>query len=243
MEELNSLYEFIAEDKPCPYLKNRPSQTKYNWIEDCSLSYYQKMLEHGYRRFGKLFFNPICQGCYECLSVRINIHNFIWKKRFKRVLNKNQDLTIALRKPTMTKEHLELHNRYHKDMKNRRGWQQEETSAEHYYRSFVEGANEYGYELLYFLKNKLISVALVDILPESISAVYCFYDPDFRERSLGTLSILKQLEIAKENSIDYVYLGYMVKNNASLKYKENFKPLEILSGRPDLKSPAFWVEE
>ncbi|MCV6606769.1 MAG: arginyltransferase [Campylobacterales bacterium] len=242
MEEL-ILYDFIAEDKPCPYLENTPSKTKYHWMEECTTDAYQKMLEHGYRRFGKLFFNPICEGCYKCLSVRINPQTFLWKRKFKRVLKKNQDLTIVVNRPSITTQHIELHNKYHQDMQGRRDWTQEDITVEQYYRSFVEGAGDFGYEFLYFLDEKLISVALVDILPKSVSAVYCFYDPDYRDRSLGTLSILKQLQIAKQNSIDYVYLGYMVRENQSLKYKENFKPLEILSGRPELKATPYWLEE
>lgn len=241
MIDLKRAYEFVAADRACPYLPNRVSKTQYLVIDNCNVDEYQRLLDHGYRRFGRLFFNPICDGCYECLSMRIDVENFQLSRSFKRVIKTNKNTKVIIRKPSMTKQHLDLHQRYHDDMDDRRNWNSEKTSSDHYYGSFVEGAGEFGYELLYFDGLKLIGVALVDILPEAISAVYCFYDPEYRDLSIGTFSILKQIEIAKRKGIKYVYLGYWVKENASLKYKERFKPFEILSGRPDLKTPAHWI--
>lgn len=39
--------------------------------------------------------------------------------------------------------------------------------------------------------NKLIAVAVIDILPYAVSSVYFFYDPDYSFLSLGTYSSLR----------------------------------------------------
>ncbi|MDE2422265.1 MAG: arginyltransferase, partial [Gammaproteobacteria bacterium] len=70
--------------------------------------------------------------------------------------------------------------------------------------------------------------ATCDPLDDGISAVYTFYDPDENRRSLGTFSILQQIEWAKTNHLDYVYLGYWVPQAEKMRYKSNFLPLEVL---------------
>lgn len=43
----------------------------------------------------------------------------------------------------------------------------------------------------YWLDDKLIAVAVIDILPSCVSSVYFFYDPDYSFLSLGTYSSLR----------------------------------------------------
>ena len=49
--------------------------------------------------------------------------------------------------------------------------------------------------------------------------------------SLGTYSVLKQLEYANQYGMKYFYLGYYIAENASLNYKASFRPNEIYMGR------------
>ena len=88
-----------------------------------------------------------------------------------------------------------------------------------------------------------MGVALVDILDNAISAVYCYYDHNFAKYSIGSYSILKQIAIAKEYNIKYFYPGYWIKNHYSMGYKEKFKPFEILINRPNLNEEAIWKKE
>ena len=49
--------------------------------------------------------------------------------------------------------------------------------------------------------------------------------------SLGTYSVLKQLEFARLSGMKYFYLGYYISENASLTYKSSFRPNEVYMGR------------
>ena len=60
--------------------------------------------------------------------------------------------------------------------------------------------------------------------------VYSFFDPDYSNRSLGTLMILEHISRAAELGLPHVYLGYWVKNSPKMDYKRSFQPLEVLSG-------------
>ena len=69
---------------------------------------------------------------------------------------------------------------------------------------------------LAFRQNEeLVAVAVTDIVSDGLSAVYSFFDPDLQNRSLGTYCILKQIEYAKQQQGDYVYLGYWIDNHRS----------------------------
>ena len=80
---------------------------------------------------------------------------------------------------------------------------------------------------LEFRQNEeLVAVAVMDMVSDGLSAVYSFFDPDLQNRSLGTYCILKQIEYAKQQQGDYVYLGYWIDNHEKMHYKKNFKPLQ-----------------
>ena len=70
-----------------------------------------------------------------------------------------------------------------------------------YYRSFVEGRQDFGHEMLYFDGDRPVAVALVDLLPRAVSAVYCYYEPELRARALGVYSVLRQIELARARGV------------------------------------------
>jgi arginyl-tRNA--protein-N-Asp/Glu arginylyltransferase len=56
--------------------------------------------------------------------------------------------------------------------------------------------------------------------------VYTFFDPDHTERSPGHFAILNQIEEARARDLDYLYLGYWIRNCSKMSYKRRYKPLE-----------------
>lgn len=239
----DQICEFIPDEKQCSYLSEERSLFRYYQIENCSNSMYLRLLERGWRRFGRYFFSPICNQCEQCISVRTLVDEFEMTKNRRRIMKKNSDLQVMIQRPTVSLEHLSLYDRYHQHMHEKKNWEFNGISLQLYFEMFVEGYEEFGYEFLYFDGEKLIGVGLVDILDRAISAVYFFYDPDYEERSLGTYSILKQLDIGKSFGIPHFYPGYWIKNHPSMGYKERFRPFEILQGRPGMDEPAKWLQE
>ncbi|MFW2569162.1 arginyltransferase, partial [Aliarcobacter butzleri] len=92
--------------------------------------------------------------------------------------------------------HLSLYDKYHKFMIVKRDWTYSPIDVDDYVWSYVESSENFAKEFLYMRDDKLIVVALVDILPEAISAIYCYYVHDYSEFSIGKLSILAQIKIA-----------------------------------------------
>lgn len=236
---MNLLKEFSLNDT-CSYLDDKEQTTHYKIIHECTASHVQELIERGYRRFGKMYFRPVCESCDECKSIKIDVENYSFSKSEKRVLKKAKDLEAYIQTPEITREHLKLFERYHLHMKDKKGWKYEATSPDHYYNSFVSGHENYGYEILYYQEKKLIGVDLIDILEDGISSIYFYYDPDYSHYSLGKLSLLKQIEHAKETGKKWIYLGYYVKECDSLNYKANYTPYVTLQGRPSLDTEYVW---
>ena len=66
---------------------------------------------------------------------------------------------------------------------------------------------------------RLLAVAVTDLAPMAMSAVYTFYDPDESQRGLGTLAILRQIEWAARGWRDHLYLGYWISGHDKMDYK------------------------
>lgn len=219
------------------------AKTDYRLIETCPADAYQEMLQRGWRRFGCTFFRPICAGCRECRSLRIDPDRFVPSRSMRRTWRKNQDLRVLLQPASLSAAHLDLYGRYHEDMAKRRSWTEKPISPGSYFQTFVEGKSTFGFELLYLQGERLLGVALVDLLPDSLSAVYCYYAPEERSRGIGVFSVLMQIELARRRGISHVYLGYWIEDNASMRYKSRYRPHEILVGRPGLEEEPEWRPE
>ena len=232
--------EFLEEDKDCSYFDDKLCDIRYKYMEHCSSDEQMAMLERGWRRFGNMHFVPECKECTMCQTIRIDVAKFKFTKSHKRIFNKNKDTQIYVQKPTVTLEHLDLFNKYHEHMQYKKEWSENIIDVEEYHNSYVNGAHNFGKEILYFRDDKLVAVALSDILSGGISAVYCYYDHDYEQLSLGKYSILAQISIAKQNNIPYLYLGYWIKDHYSMGYKEAYKPFEVLENRPSLTEKTIW---
>ncbi len=232
--------EFLGQEESCVYLPGERARMTYRYLRACPSEHYQELLERGWRRFGRVFFRPSCARCSECRSLRVDVERFEPNRSMKRSLRRNRRLTMLVRRPTLTAAHLNLYRRYHRDMSLRRGWEHRESDPEEYFGTFVEGYESFGREFLFLDGRELVAVALVDILPQGLSAVYSFYDPERRSRGLGVYAVLQQLSWAKERGLPYVYLGYRIADNASMRYKALYRPHEVLVGSPSLDDPPQW---
>lgn len=236
---MNILKEFNV-DSECSYLADLQQTTYYKIIENCSTIDCQELIERGYRRFGKMYFRPICSTCSECQSIKIDVDNFEFSKSQRRVLKKASHIKSYIQRPNLSQEHLNLFEKYHSYMKDSKGWDHSETNASSYYSSFVDGANDFGYEILYYDEDKLIGVDLIDILEDGISSIYFYYDPDYMKYALGKLSLYNQIKYAKEVNLKWIYLGYYVEDCPSLSYKSHYKPYLTLDGQPNLDEEYIW---
>jgi len=234
------LVEFSTLEAKCAYLENKQMRMEYKFIENCPEELNRNLIERGWRRFGEYYSRPKCSNCSECLSLRIDANNYRFSKNARRTIRKNYKTKILIQKPTLTRDHLILYEKYHSQMEKKKGWKHYSLSPNSYHELYVCGAMEFGKEILYFIDDKLVGVDLIDIINDGISSIYFFYDPDFAHLSLGRFSLYQQILIAQNYKLSWVYLGYYVKDCSSLSYKANYKPFEILKNEPSLTEIPIW---
>jgi arginyl-tRNA--protein-N-Asp/Glu arginylyltransferase len=232
--------DFSMLDYECAYLPNRTVRMSYKYVDNASKTFTTAVIDRGWRRFGKYFFHPICNGCNECKSIRIDVNAFTPTKSQRKAIKRNKDTRIIVQKPTMTQLHLDLYNKYHAFKHQKDGWTHRNISQREYYENFVDGAHDFGKEVLYMDGDKLIGVDLIDILDDGISSIYFYYDPDYPNLSLGTYSLLYQIELAKVLELPWIYLGYWVDGCKAFAYKPKFQPQEILDGFPHVSEEPQW---
>ncbi|KAL3474963.1 arginine-tRNA-protein transferase [Aspergillus californicus] len=80
----------------------------------------------------------------------------------------------------------------------------------------------------YRLDGKLIAVAVLDLVPNGVSSVYLFYDPDYEHWEIGKLSAMREIALATEEGYQYYYMGYYIHSCQKMRYKGSFRPQYIL---------------
>lgn len=208
----------------CTYLSRRQATTVFidpHFPKDAHL--YNILSQHGFRRSGEHLYRPHCQACQACLAVRIPVKQFKMRRSQKRVFQKNQDITVKAVRSGFKQEHFELYSRY---LEHRhRGGGMDNPSTDSYLQFLTSlWANTIFYE--FRLKEQLVAVAVVDIYEDAFSAIYTFFDPDYPQRSLGVFAILWEIHEAIRHGMNYVYLGYFIKECRKMNYKTEYRPLE-----------------
>jgi arginine-tRNA-protein transferase len=235
--------DFCMLDYECAYIPENSVRMNYKYVHNPTAEFNTAVIQRGWRRFGKYYFHPICKDCNECKSLRIDVENFKPTKSQRKAEKRNRDTKVIIQEPSISQMHLDLYNKYHNFKTQKDGWTQKSINSNDYIENFVEGAGEFGKEVLYIRDNRLIGVDLIDILEDGISSIYFFYDPDYSRYSLGTYSLLYQIELAKILDLRWIYVGYWVDGCKAFAYKKNFQPIEVLDGFPELENEPLWMAD
>lgn len=234
---MESLFRYVAEPSTCGYLPQQVWSLEYEYVAEMTAAEYLQRMIEGWRRFGTMLFRPACPRCRLCQALRVQAAAFRPDRSQRRCRKLNEGVVERrIGPPTVTRSRLELYDRYHAFQAQHKGWPEHPAKdAASYIASFVDHpfpVEEWGY----FLEGKMIGVGYVDHLPEApaelgrvagLSAIYFYYDPDERHRSLGTWNVLCLLDEAVRRGLPYVYLGYYVPGCQSMEYKPRFVPNEI----------------
>jgi len=236
--------ELLGRPETCPYLPDRRALMRYRLFEHCPPRTYARHLARGWRRFGRVLFRPTCLGCRECVGLRVDVGAFTPNRSMRRTRASNRDLVLAVGAPRVDSERLDLYHRYHRDMSERRGWREKEELGEaDYEATFVAGGEPFARELSARLDDRLVLVALHDRVPDATSAVYTYYEPALRRRGLGVLAVLELVERAALRGDRWLYLGYRVQPNPSMRYKARYRPHQLLAGWPEDGDRPRWEND
>jgi len=228
---------YLTAPSPCPYLPGREERKVFTHLVGEKAGELNDLLTHGgFRRSQSIAYRPACEGCRACLSIRVLADEFRPSRNLRRVLACNRDIIGEMRVSMPTSEQYSVFRAY-LDSRHRDGGMADMTVLD--YAMMVEDSHVDTRVVEYRLRDPdsgftgrssgpLYAVALTDVLSDGLSMVYSFYDPDYRDRSLGTLMVLDHITRARHMGLPYVYLGYWVEGSRKMDYKGRFMPQQRL---------------
>ena len=211
----------------CSYLANKEATTLFLDPEHpLTPQVYDLLSLVGFRRSGRHLYRPNCKGCDACISVRVPVDKFKPKRKHRKILNRNQDLTAHIRPAHFEAEHYALYERY---VNERHADGDMFPASEDQYRSFLNLEKPFAHLIEFRDQNEqLIAVSAMDLLNHGLSAIYTFYEPNQARRSPGVFVVLWLIRFAESQGLPYVYLGYWIDACRKMSYKTEYQPLEQL---------------
>lgn len=221
------LYEFFDGPRECAYLPERQASLRYQLVQSLEPQSYEALMACNVRKFGQMLFSPECGDCRACQAIRVLVKAFKPDRSMKRCLESNSHLLARICSASNGFDVIELYNKYHQSQVDLKKWDRSKISRSEYRSHFLE-SDILIEEISLTYDGKLVALLLFEELTNGLSLIYHFYDPSLRKMGLGKYLILKTIELAKQRSKDFVYLGYYVSGCQSMEYKSKFKPNQIL---------------
>jgi leucyl-tRNA---protein transferase len=221
----------VLPDTPCPYLPGKRSTSRATLITDVAPAVYLRFMDAGFRRSGRLLYQPVCAGCRECRQMRVLVDAFAPDKSQRRCARRNTDLLSTIESPEPTTEKFEVYRRYVMQWHRHDEAPTMSDFAEFLYDSpIVTDSGHVGtVEICHRdASGRLLGVGICDVTPLGLSSVYFYFDPEVASRGIGTFGALFEINYARTLGLPYYYLGYLVRDCSTMSYKANYKPYELL---------------
>jgi len=217
---------YLSMPHPCSYLAGRMSTILF--VDPQRIlkeGEYGAFVRQGFRRSGDLVYRPHCQGCSACVAVRVPVREFAPTRGQRRVWNRNPDIDVVQKPAHFEPAHFDLYRRYQAGRHPDSGMNDADPQK---YLGFLASRQV---ETIFFelrAEGRLLGIAVADVLPDGLSAVYTFYDPALPRRSLGVYAVLWEIAETARRGLDYLYLGYWIAESPKMSYKTNYRPVEAL---------------
>ena len=212
----------------CPYI---PSHTAHHYTTEPNLplnsDIYSQLINMGFRRAGDRIHMPNCSNCQQCVSLRVPVSKFVANRSQRRIFKKNANLIVNV---VYEPEHKNYYSLYYNYITQRHPETESMQEVQDTFENFLFSpwSDTFAIEMR-LPSGQLVCVAICDPLEQGWSAVYTFYDMDYAKNSLGSFSILTQIQLLQQYQLDYLYLGYWIHDCPKMNYKTHFKPCEGFS--------------
>lgn len=176
-------------------------------------------LEKGWFRMGQMIFtcHILCfnNDVYSTIWLRLDLKDFSFKRRMRKILNKNDRLfSYTIGPPNFEGDRQALYEKHKKRFEGYIPGTLKESLFG------LEEDNIYNtHEIAVYDGDQLIAVSYFDIGSGSMASIMGLFDPDYEKYSLGIYTMLKEVEFGLENQISFYYPGYVVPGYGKFDYK------------------------
>jgi len=217
---------YLTPEHPCSYLDEE--QARSIFVQPAfllSTQIYSGLIAQGFRRSGDDVYKPHCAKCAACMPARLAVADFKANRNQQRCLKKNSYTQTVIKPAVFEQAHYDLYLRYQRS--RHRDGDMAHSSPDDYIHFL--GSSWCNTRFVEFsINGELACVAVIDLLNNALSAVYTFFDPKFSSYSPGVYGVLWQIEQAKRLKLDFLYLGFWIKNCTKMAYKSHYQPLQLL---------------
>lgn len=192
-------------------------------------------LQQGWRLLGSSVIRhnfAICRSRI-CRTIPLRIRldqDFTFAKSQRRILRRNTGLNVRLAPIDLTPEKEALFNLHTTRFRDR-----QTLTLHSFLHPLAHSIPVSGLEYSVFDGSRLVACSYFHIGKSAMSGTYCFFDPGYDRLSLGSLTMLLELELAQRMGKQFYYHGYCYDVPSQFDYKLNFNQLEAL----DWKSGAW----
>ncbi len=225
---------YATPEHACSYLPEQKATTLFadpNYPKNKQL--YSALASIGFRRSGEHVYQPYCQRCNACVPIRLDVNRFRASRNQRRNLKLNKDLHCHVRTTAFHVEHFQLYKKY---IASRHAGGGMDNPTESSYLEFLTADWADSRFLEFRCGDKLIAVAVIDLMDDALSAVYTWFDPDEAARSPGRYAILYEIGLAREYQYRWLYLGYWIGSCNKMSYKTEYKPYQCYLNNQWLES-------
>ena len=223
---LAPLQFYLTQPYPCSYLPERTARSQVATpAHQVDSAVYSELIRAGFRRSGLFTYRPHCDGCHECVPVRVVVDEFKPNRTQRRVIKRNSSLTMSVQQPYFDPEHFALYQHYQAARHAGGGMDHDDREQ---YTHFLVASQVDTYLLIFREGEQVQMVSLIDRVADGFSSVYTFFNPDLPARSLGVFNVLWQIDLARQFRLPYLYLGYWIADSQKMTYKQQYKPLQGL---------------
>ena len=149
--------------------------------------------------------------------LRFPVHAIAARASHRRIRIRNKYFKVSIDDfAEINPQHAELHSRYRASIDFDGAWSIEDCLLEEH--SGLRNVFKTKCISVYD-DAKLIAAGYFDVGQEAAASILHFFDPDYRNYSLGKFLILITIDYLRENSFEYYYPGYVVQGLSKMNYK------------------------
>ncbi|MFZ2288754.1 MAG: arginyltransferase [Halopseudomonas yangmingensis] len=226
MTDLSQLRFFVTPEHDCSYLDGQQATTLFlDPAVNISAELNGQLSALGFRRSGNHLYRPQCRQCNACIPARVPVDLYRPGRTQQRIRRRNTDLQLSIGAARLDDEVFALYERY---ILQRHADGDMYPPSRSQFEDFLLHDLPFTRFHEFRLDGRLVAVAVTDHLPNGLSAVYTFYEPELPQRSLGRFAIQHQIAHCRELGLPHLYLGYWIRECQKMSYKGEYRPLEVL---------------